>query len=186
VAEPLENALDRKVAFAEDCIGPKAREAVAALKDGDVLLLENTRFHKGEEDNDDAMARELAALGDIFVNDAFSAAHRAHAFGIAEVLYPDWNAVERPTIPTCYYFGLRDPRLRKRLGFRDRGETPEDGIEVGNAVQHLLRQIERGQFARGNPPRDCLKARVTDGFPASARRGSSGKAEGGERKRRAD
>ena len=76
---PLEKALGRKVAFAEDCIGPKAQAAVTALKDGDVLLLENTRFHKGEEDNDAAMATALAALGDLFVNDAFSAAHRAHA-----------------------------------------------------------------------------------------------------------
>src|SRR5690242_2074490 len=74
LVEPLESALNRKVTFAEDCIGPKAREAVGALKVGDVLLLENSRFQKGEEDNDDAMARELAALGDIFVNDAFSAA----------------------------------------------------------------------------------------------------------------
>ena len=76
---PLSDAVGRKVAFAEDCVGEKARTAVAALKDGDVLLLENTRFHKGEEDNDAGMAKELAALGDIFVNDAFSAAHRAHA-----------------------------------------------------------------------------------------------------------
>jgi len=88
LVEPLENALDRKVAFADDCVGPKAQAAVAALKDGDILLLENTRFHKGEEDNDPAMARELAALGDIFVNDAFSAAHRAHAStaGVARLL----------------------------------------------------------------------------------------------------
>jgi len=76
------------VACAEDCIGPKAESAVAALKDGEVLLLENTRFHKGEEENDPAMAKQLAALGDIFVNDAFSAAHRAHASteGVARLL----------------------------------------------------------------------------------------------------
>ncbi|MEY4965721.1 MAG: hypothetical protein RL274_1304 [Pseudomonadota bacterium] len=79
LVEPLARAVGRKVAFAEDCIGPQAQSAVAALKDGDVLLLENTRFHKGEEENDRAMAEQLAALGDIFVNDAFSAAHRAHA-----------------------------------------------------------------------------------------------------------
>ncbi len=85
---PLSNALDIAVRFAEDCIGPKAEVAVAALKDGEVLLLENTRFHKGEEENDPAMAKELAALGDIFVNDAFSAAHRAHASteGVAHLL----------------------------------------------------------------------------------------------------
>ncbi|MCX7280562.1 MAG: phosphoglycerate kinase [Alphaproteobacteria bacterium] len=85
---PLSEAVGRKVAFANDCIGPKAEAAVAALNDGDVLLLENTRFHKGEEDNDAGMAKELAALGDIFVNDAFSAAHRAHASteGVAHLL----------------------------------------------------------------------------------------------------
>ena len=88
LVEPLQKTIGRNVAFAEDCIGPKAQAAVAALKDGEVLLLENTRFHKGEEDNDPAMARELAALGDIFVNDAFSAAHRAHASteGVARLL----------------------------------------------------------------------------------------------------
>lgn len=88
LVEPLSKAVGRPVAFADDCIGPKAQAAVAALKDGEVLLLENTRFHKGEEDNDPAMARELAALGDIYVNDAFSAAHRAHASteGVARLL----------------------------------------------------------------------------------------------------
>ena len=88
LVEPLSKAVGRKVAFADDCIGPKAEQAVAALKDGEVLLLENTRFHKGEEDNDPGMAKQLAALGDIFVNDAFSAAHRAHASteGVARLL----------------------------------------------------------------------------------------------------
>jgi phosphoglycerate kinase len=87
LVEPLQKTIGRNIAFADDCIGPKAA-AVAALKDGEVLLLENTRFHKGEEDNDPAMARDLAALGDIFVNDAFSAAHRAHASteGVARLL----------------------------------------------------------------------------------------------------
>jgi len=79
VVAPLAQALERPVAFAEDCIGPKAEQAVAALKDGQVVLLENLRFHAGEEDNDPAFAKRLAALGDVYVNDAFSAAHRAHA-----------------------------------------------------------------------------------------------------------
>jgi phosphoglycerate kinase len=70
--------LGRPVAFAEDCIGPTAAKAVAAMKDGDVLVLENTRFHKGEEKNDPALTAEMAKLGDIFVADAFSLAHRAH------------------------------------------------------------------------------------------------------------
>ena len=79
VVAPLANAVDCEVAFAEDCVGPKAQAAIAALKDGQVLLLENTRFHAGEEKNDPDFTRQVAALGDIFVNDAFSAAHRAHA-----------------------------------------------------------------------------------------------------------
>src|SRR6195952_219195 len=79
VAAALSKELGTPVAFADDCVGPVAKAAVAKLKDGDVLLLENTRFHAGEEKNDPAFAKEIAALGDIFVNDAFSAAHRAHA-----------------------------------------------------------------------------------------------------------
>ncbi|HEX3675130.1 MAG TPA: phosphoglycerate kinase [Rhizomicrobium sp.] len=79
IAPALAKALVKPVAFADDCIGPDAEAAVARLKDGDVLLLENTRFHAGEEADDDAFARQIASLGDIFVNDAFSAAHRAHA-----------------------------------------------------------------------------------------------------------
>lgn len=67
------------VAFAEDCIGNEAQQAVSALQNGDVLLLENLRFHAGEEKNDPAFVAELAKLGDVYVNDAFSAAHRAHA-----------------------------------------------------------------------------------------------------------
>jgi len=84
----LEAALGRGVIFAEDCIGLPAKQAVAALSEGDVLLLENTRFHAGEEKNSPEMAASLAALGDIYVNDAFSAAHRAHASteGIARLL----------------------------------------------------------------------------------------------------
>ena len=79
VAGPLAEHLHRPVAFAEDCVGAPAAQAVAAMKDGDVLLLENTRFHKGEEKNDLAFVGELAKNGDIYVNDAFSASHRAHA-----------------------------------------------------------------------------------------------------------
>lgn len=75
----LAAALGQDVAFAEDCIGLVAKKAVAALPEGGVLLLENTRFHEGEEKNDPEMAAAMAALGQIYVNDAFSAAHRAHA-----------------------------------------------------------------------------------------------------------
>jgi len=79
VAAAVAEHLGRPVGFAADCVGPVAASAIAAMKDGDVLLLENTRFYKAEEKNDPAFVEQLAALGDIFVNDAFSAAHRAHA-----------------------------------------------------------------------------------------------------------
>jgi len=79
VAEALGRVINRPVAFAPDCIGPAAETAVAALNPGDVLCLENTRFHRGEEKNEAGFVAELAKLGDVWVNDAFSAAHRAHA-----------------------------------------------------------------------------------------------------------
>ncbi len=79
VVDDLAKVLGVPVAFASDCIGQRAREAVNAMQSGDVLLLENVRFHAGEEANDRAFADALAANGDLYVNDAFSAAHRAHA-----------------------------------------------------------------------------------------------------------
>lgn len=79
IVPALAKAVGKPVAFAGDCIGQEAEKAVATLKDGEVLLLENTRFHAGEEKNDPALVAALAQLGDAYVNDAFSAAHRAHA-----------------------------------------------------------------------------------------------------------
>ena len=79
LAPAIADVLKRPVAFAEDCIGKEATAAVAAMNPGDIVCLENTRFHVGEEENDPDFVAKLAALGDIFVNDAFSVAHRAHA-----------------------------------------------------------------------------------------------------------
>jgi phosphoglycerate kinase len=79
VAVRLSELLGRQVAFADDCIGPDAEGAVAAMKDGDVLLLENLRFHGEEEKNDKGFAQDLAKLCDVYVDDAFAVAHRAHA-----------------------------------------------------------------------------------------------------------
>ena len=79
VAENLKTKINAKVSFVEDCIGPSVAAAVAALKDGDILLLENLRFYKQEEKNDPEFAKQLASFGDIYVNDAFGTAHRAHA-----------------------------------------------------------------------------------------------------------
>ncbi|KAI6244393.1 Phosphoglycerate kinase [Aphelenchoides fujianensis] len=92
VAEPLSKLLEQPVAFAGDCVGPAAATVVNAMENGGVALLENVRFHAGEEKNDPAFAKALAANGDLYVNDAFSAAHRAHASteGLARLLpaYP--------------------------------------------------------------------------------------------------
>ena len=79
IAGALAEHLGRPVGFAADCIGAVAETAVAGMKDGDILLLENTRFYKGEEKNDPAIVEGMAKLGDVYVNDAFSCAHRAHA-----------------------------------------------------------------------------------------------------------
>lgn len=88
VADYLSSLLAAQVTFAEDCIGAEARQAAETLKDGEVLLLENTRFHAGEKANDPEFAKELASLAELYVNDAFGTAHRAHAstVGVTEHL----------------------------------------------------------------------------------------------------
>ena len=88
VAPALAKLIGKDVKFAEDCVGSKAEEALKNLPDGGVLLLENTRFHKGEEKNDLDLAKQMASLGDIFVMDAFGSAHRAHSstVGVTEFL----------------------------------------------------------------------------------------------------
>jgi len=88
IAAAVADVVGKPVGFADDCVGSEAEAAVSKLGNGGIVLLENTRFHKGEEDNDPAFAKELAKVGDIFVNDAFSAAHRAHASteGLAHLL----------------------------------------------------------------------------------------------------
>jgi phosphoglycerate kinase len=119
VAAMLADLAGMPVAFGDDCIGEPATNAVAALKDGDIVVLENTRFHVGEEKNDKMFTAALAKLGDIYVNDAFSAAHRAHASteGIAHLLpayagplmMEEINAlklaVESPSHPTAAVVG---------------------------------------------------------------------------------
>jgi len=79
VAKRLGRLMGKDILFAPDCIGPAVEGLVAKMKPGDVLLLENLRFHQGEEENDDAFSKALAALGDVYINDAFGAAHRTHA-----------------------------------------------------------------------------------------------------------
>jgi phosphoglycerate kinase len=88
IAAALSQVLGKPVEFTDDCVGTEAATSVALMRDGDILVLENTRFHRGEESNEPRFASELASLADIYVNDAFSAAHRAHASteGVAHLL----------------------------------------------------------------------------------------------------
>ncbi|NMC77922.1 MAG: phosphoglycerate kinase, partial [Chloroflexi bacterium] len=88
VAGYLSQLMGKPVAFVEDCVGPVAEKAAQALKPGEVLLLENTRFHAGEEKNDQEMSKQLASLAELYVDDAFGSAHRAHASteGVARYL----------------------------------------------------------------------------------------------------
>ena len=90
VAERLSQKIDANVIFADDCIGQPAEDAIAQAEPGDVVLLENVRFHPGEKQNDELFAQKLAAHGDLFVNDAFGSSHRAHASvaGVANYLQP--------------------------------------------------------------------------------------------------
>ena len=119
IAPVLAEALGREVRFVDDCIGDEAEKAAAALKDGEVILCENLRFHPEEEANDPGFARKLARLGDLYVNDAFSCAHRAHAStsAIASIL-PAFsgplmdeeidaltNALEKPKRPAVAVVG---------------------------------------------------------------------------------
>ncbi len=117
--EPLSKAVGRPVGWADDCIGTAAEAAIAAMKDGDVVLLENVRFHPEEEKNDQGFAKALAGLGDLYVNDAFSTAHRAHASteGLAHLLPAAagrlmqaelealGNALEKPEKPVAAVVG---------------------------------------------------------------------------------
>ncbi len=139
VAEPLAKLVGAPVAFADDCVGPDAAAAIAKLKAGEVLLLENVRYHAGEEKNDPDFAKALAAEGDLYVNDAFSAAHRAHASteGLAHL------------IPA--YAG---EAMRRELEALDRAlgqpERPVLGIVGGSKVStkldllsHLVTKLDR-------------------------------------------
>ena len=78
-SEVLATLINRPVTMAPDCVGPEVEGIAKALKPGDVVMLENTRFHKGEEKNDLELAKQMAALADVYVNDAFGSAHRAHS-----------------------------------------------------------------------------------------------------------
>ena len=150
VAITLAYVLRRHVEFIGDCIGDKAQRAVAAMKDGDIICLENTRFHKGEEKNDPAFVAELAKLGDIWVNDAFSTAHRAHASteGLGHVL-PAYagrtmqaeldaltKALEAPTHPVIAVIG--GAKVSTKLDLLENLVTKVDALVIGGGMANTF------------------------------------------------
>src|SRR5690606_37287554 len=150
VVEPLSEMLGQPVHFAQDCIGEKAKEAVDALNDGEVLLLENTRFHAGEEKNETDFVKALAANGDLYVNDAFSAAHRAHASteGLAHVL-PAYagrtmqaelealaKALEAPKRPVVAIVG--GAKVSSKIDLLENLVTKVDALVIGGGMANTF------------------------------------------------
>ena len=150
MATALAKVLGRKVRFAEDCIGLPAEQAIDALGNGDIAVLENTRFHAGEEANDPIFAKALASLADIFVNDAFSAAHRAHASteGVAHLL-PSYAgrlmqaelealtlALEHPERPVMAIVG--GAKVSSKLELLGNLVTKVDVLVIGGAMANTF------------------------------------------------
>ncbi|KQT85679.1 phosphoglycerate kinase [Methylobacterium sp. Leaf466] len=150
VVATLSEMLGRPVAFADDCIGEAAAAAVSALGDGEVLLLENTRFHAGEETNDPAFTAALAANGDVYVNEAFSAAHRAHASteGLAHLL-PAFagrlmqaeldaltKGLEAPTRPVIALVG--GAKVSSKIDLLENLVTKVDSLVIGGGMANTF------------------------------------------------
>src|SRR5258707_775114 len=150
VCAALAQVINKPVAFADDCIGEVAQKAVAAMKDGDILCLENTRFYKEEEKNDPAFVAELAKLGDIWVNDAFSAAHRAHASteGLGHAL-PAYagrtmqaeldalsKALDAPTRPVIAVVG--GAKVSSKIDLLENLVTKVDALVIGGGMANTF------------------------------------------------
>jgi phosphoglycerate kinase len=155
VAEKLADLLQRPVAFVDDCVGEKAEKTSAALKDGDVLLLENVRFHPEEEMNDPAFAQRLAELAEVYVNDAFGSAHRAHASteGVARLISQRGGAcaagllmekelrflgdeLEQPARPFVVILG--GAKVSDKIKVIDRLLERADALLVGGAMTYTF------------------------------------------------
>ena len=151
VAPALSALIGRPVAFAGDCVGPEAKELAMSMGDGDVLLLENTRFHAGEEANDPTLAKGMADLAEIFVNDAFGSAHRAHAStaGVAaylpavsgllmekELAYLH-DELETPQRPFVVILG--GAKVNDKIGVINRLLDKADTIIIGGGMAYTFR-----------------------------------------------
>ena len=139
VADHLSELLHRDVVFVDDCIGPEVEEAVDRMKDGDVILLENLRFHSGEKAGDESFARELASLGDVYIDDAFGTAHRGHASMVGVTAYIDQCAAGFLLQKEIEYLdqALEDPKrpFVAILG----GAKVSDKIKV---IENLIRRVD--------------------------------------------
>jgi phosphoglycerate kinase len=166
VAAALSGVIKRPVAFAEDCIGEVAQKAISAMKDGDILCLENTRFHKEEEKNDPAFVAELARLGDIWVNDAFSAAHRAHASteGLGHKL-PAYagrtmqaeldalnKALEAPTKPVIAIVG--GAKVSTKIELLENLVTKVDALVIGGGMANTFLHAQGVHVGKSLAERD--------------------------------
>ncbi len=160
IATALGEILQQRVRFAEDCIGVMAQQAVDRMAPGDVLVLENTRFHAGEENNDPAFAAALAKLADIYVNDAFSAAHRAHASteGVAHLL-PSYAgrlmqaelealhvALEHPTRPVAAIVG--GAKVSTKLDLLGNLVAKVNVLVIGGAMANTFLAAQGFQIGR--------------------------------------
>jgi phosphoglycerate kinase len=157
VAERLAQLLGRPVRLAPDCIGPETEQMAQALQPGDVLLLENLRFHKEEEKNNPDFARQLAALGQVYINDAFGTAHRAHASteGIAHLLpgYAGFlmekeldylgRALENPQRPFVAIVG--GAKISDKIGVLKRLRQLADAILIGGAMANTFLKAQGHQ-----------------------------------------
>jgi phosphoglycerate kinase len=162
----MRDVLGLDVFFADDCVGPIAEEAVANLEPGQVLLLENTRFHQGEEENDDGLARQLASLADLYVNDAFSAAHRAHAStaGVAAHLPSHAGrlmqrevealtaALEDPERPVCAIVG--GSKISTKLELLGNLVEKVDMLVIGGAMANTFLAAQGTDVGRSLQERD--------------------------------
>src|SRR5512147_744484 len=165
VAEKLADLLGCSVAFADDCIGPKVEKTAEALQPGDVLLLENVRYYKEEEANDPAFAEKLAKVADVYVNDAFGAAHRAHASteGVARIVAKRGgqcaagllmerelkflgDELEKPARPFVVILG--GAKVSDKIQVIDRLLDKADSILIGGAMAYTFRLAQGCQTGK--------------------------------------
>lgn len=169
VAEALGRLLGMKVALLPDCVGPQVEEAVSKMKEGDVVLLENVRFHPEEEKNDEEFARKLARLGDFYVNDAFATAHRANSSteAVARFLKPAvagllmekeltvmGKALESPERPVVALLG--GAKVSDKIPLIENLLTKVDTLLIGGAMSHTFMKAKGWELGNSLLEEECV------------------------------